>query len=1188
MAIHKRTLSLALFALGALAVGATVGSGCAISRGDRSIVQPLALNKSQFEGQWYYQKTLIDAPYDAPGVFIGSTSDGFKIRWEVTERYLYAFTIQPNVRNADSTVAPVAAWPIYGHFTVRYMINYSTGQPSNIIGEDYADKPWYDRPHFRVSWDRTVITDFTDFSWIYQIFGYIMREAPANARPEQIQITPDYMDIVNEEIISPGLGPLISKLNNDMPVTSYRVKYRHSFRKIGKSTYTPQPMNDDQFEKFGYFRTLIINNHIDRGLVDWSYKYYANRHNVATQAELDDYKAKNTPQADRKPEQIVYYMSPNFPEHMKSTAHQLVADWNVAFQRALNRPGQKVLDLRENDHGLPRGQKRNIGDIRYKFIYWVDRPSESSPLGYGPSFGDTDTGEIVSSAAYMYGVAMQRSVNRFLLYYDMISGRYSDEDLRNGKDYLDIVNNFGSTDPGTKTQPLTSVNGIPIMPPAYQGFDIQKAVDYVKGPSFQEQNRLLRKVDRSAIQARLAMIDRKPSLKWAMMNDEMLRAFFPDVDSAKLRANIEDPAIQNVLEGYAHPANMMRLTGLRKVKEENDIFSRHNVIREGYIDPALSKFVQNNKHLSRSELESLMARMIFRWVEAHEFGHTLGLRHNFQASADEPNYFDEYFELKKKQGGNTPGEDKDPRHPWYYMYSSVMDYVGEMYASSVGVGKYDHAAIMYAYGNLLELTNQDELQGYLDKIEAKVKETKYYQGIFKELKVTKTPLQTFQGLNKETLFRTNQIVMKIEGILADGTTQPILTLNADDLSGRDGMRAVFTLFGIAPTGTRFYSDGTPFLELQNVPLKRRPYKFCSDELVGQNPYCNRWDTGANPTEIVENMIRRYDGFYPLRNWSRGQRYYRLSSGYLYGLISQFSVISIFYQNWIWRVINEADYDGSLEFYNQLAAISRGTAFLSRVIHTPEPGHHIYDNTSNSYVSTAQQGPDSLEVPIGAGRHFYSRLQQDELGLAMYRFERIGTLYDKYVALLTFATRDWDLAVNSLNFFYVNFADYFSRDDVFDLMTGAISGVFEKRFATTYKDRMIEPNFHPVLQYVTMYMAMTLLNSGFFGNTFTHYMTVAILGSGDSWTAPQGSKTISFTSTSGSRQFFAVQTADGRSISYKLVERGKQFAEKIKELKAAQPTSAVNQAQIQDLEAKLRWVETVLNSMKAYVSVFYED
>lgn len=336
------------------------------------------------------------------------------------------------------------------------------------------------------------------------------------------------------------------------------------------------------------------------------------------------------------------------------------------------------------------------------------------------------------------------------------------------------------------------------------------------------------------------------------------------------------------------------------------------------------------------------------------------------------------------------------------------------------------------------------------------------------------------------------------------------------------------------------------------------------------------------------MIRRYDGNYPLSNWNRGRRFWRLGGWYLGARIDQYPAWS--------RTSSKTGSSApstktpSKVHPNTSTNLRRSNAVSpsSTAISTPEPGRHVLNAETNGYVPSADPNKTNpLDVPVGVGRYFYSKLQQDEMGLGMYRFDRIGTMYDKYIALLTLAIRDWGLNVNRLDFFFVNFSDFFSKDDVHNIYAGAISGQFEKKYSMTYGDKTIAPNWHPLLQYFGMFIAMAELNSGLFGNTYTHYMTVGVTGNGSAWTPPQGADTVQFTNAAGTRTYFAVQTNDQKSIAYKLVSRGREVAEKIKVLRAAQPTSAVIQAELQEKEAELRQLETVVIMMKRYVQVFYE-
>src|SRR6185369_15512475 len=90
------------------------------------------------------------------------------------------------------------------------------------------------------------------------------------------------------------------------------------------------------------------------------------------------------------------------------------------------------------------------------------------------------------------------------------------------------------------------------------------------------------------------------------------------------------------------------------------------------------------------------------WVVSHEVGHTLGLRHNFRASAATPNNKLQDVSWTREHG----------------LYDSVMEYPapniavnrreqGDYYTQSVG--DYDMWAIEYGYKPIEALTPQDEV-----------------------------------------------------------------------------------------------------------------------------------------------------------------------------------------------------------------------------------------------------------------------------------------------------------------------------------------------------------------------------------------------------------------------------------------------------------------------------------------------
>lgn len=97
---------------------------------------------------------------------------------------------------------------------------------------------------------------------------------------------------------------------------------------------------------------------------------------------------------------VVYYLSKNFPQHLKPATYAVFAAWNQAFRSAL---GKDLLELRENS-----GQE--LGDLRYSLIGYVDTAEENGLLGYGPSVVNPRTGEILKGDVYVYGNTLKHAI----------------------------------------------------------------------------------------------------------------------------------------------------------------------------------------------------------------------------------------------------------------------------------------------------------------------------------------------------------------------------------------------------------------------------------------------------------------------------------------------------------------------------------------------------------------------------------------------------------------------------------------------------------------------------------------------------------------------------------------------------------------------------------------------------------
>ena len=130
-------------------------------------------------------------------------------------------------------------------------------------------------------------------------------------------------------------------------------------------------------------------------------------------------------------------------------------------------------------------------------------------------------------------------------------------------------------------------------------------------------------------------------------------------------------------------------------------------------------------------------------------------------------------------------------------------------------------------------------------------------------------------------------------------------------------------------------------EAQNLTLK--DFKYCTDENIGINAGCKRFDLGTSYTEIVQNLIRDYENAYTSRNFRDGRASFSQMTDLNYlsrvsGLFRELRLMmeSVERIKYNFKVADDAPEWESIAFLKDLRqAAALGGSFMANVILVPD-------------------------------------------------------------------------------------------------------------------------------------------------------------------------------------------------------------------------------------------------------------
>ncbi len=1156
-------VGLLVAALGALA---TI-SGCPEPRAPIDQTQANAIPKSLFEGEWYFQRTVVDVPYETEFTFIGDQGELERIRWRIEENMLVAVRSYQRITDSDPDLAPdgeyegapVAAWPIESHFDIRRDYNTTTGEETNVIVENVDDRQWHERDYIRVDWSSQVLSNWNFYA------PEVVDVSPLNyavtdpTHPDAPTWSDQYIEVTNAFLAQPitetdpdfpedGAVPLCWYFYHFDDCAPAEIKVANSFMKVGERDFEPAVWTGNDMELFGYFDVQRWGYDEQYGTTNTGRVRFQSKWDIwqrshddrpcAMEEDCNDVLGSTCdvvtdectlPYRDRAVRTIPYYASPEMDPRFQQVSQEIFDQWNPAFADTINGlrfwecldegidedtcaadedPSIEVFVFCPNNPVIagdpaecgPVGFAPRLGDLRYNFLWSVANPQRGGPFGFGPAQLDPKTGEIISASAIMYEAAIRSYGAWARDVVQLLNGEIDESEYVQGETVSDWVSarqeDANSPVQYTETRArelaadvqLHYKHALPHLAPpnaprtpAFKSKALTASREALKELSWLNSDG-----DRSRVRAQ--------ALMGTQIEDLLLTAEArfaagqyptdPITDTTRRRAS----PLRRVAQDRFRRATRARM-------ERN---AERCVYHRQFADPSVQGQAAELAGVDPEEIRWILMEGLFRGTAAHEFGHTLGLRHNLEGSADPLNYGADYWALR--DDGSMGPRYLDPETPAElggrireYQYSSVMDYLSRFNSDAAGAKPYDKAAIKFGYGRMLEVM-------YDDAQDVPLPDGQWAGSIANSIYLYQLlgwPGAIEYDDDGALLMRHYTEFPAIFGDLDNTIDVPRRLM--DDYWG---LAAEFD----SPHTYLNYGEGYP----------AKPYKFCSDEFAGSGLTCIYFDEGADLYEIPNDLSRRYEAWYIFNNFARDQMFFT-PDGYSYDIWASYfeSLISL-NQWWVLNAqdlyateVEGDDVDGFLQQTDGFGPFTMGVResfnMLARTLARPTVGSFLQqeDTDGNTRWDEVWWEPEDSENPfrvgLSEGRYPDTSWDFDQGYFWDDAVERVGYFHDKVLAMESlFDPRTYFLGQDSasdLRGFRVNFASNFYpqlRELVGNLMVGNRNGfsAWEVDDVLTFPDYAdidwqaplgavaIDPNADFTIQLHSMVLGLVLLPDTF--------------------------------------------------------------------------------------------------------------
>jgi len=693
------------------------------------------------------------------------------------------------------------------------------------------------------------------------------------------------------------------------------------------------------------------------------------------------------------------------------------------------------LEFATEDRAENRFEWQREGDLRYSFYSWVEE-NNSGWAGYGPSSADPQTGQIISAGAHAAGTYFRTASNYAADLVRFMNGDITEEDLYYANQVRDYQEEVQDQSDRTMSQALTPQGKREITRRATAGLEEVHTIDDVSptrfnsrpdiadlpdvfrklGPQGVEQQANLMSlaaVEAKRADTRFTDFLRRPEVKSLLMADPKMHLTITAMAQERVGArNVTDEDIEIAFLELNNPELVMWRDRRRLMfNAERNVLSAADFNRAMDILVTYQGVADAFKGKDRAEIQNYFINKMAVGTQLHEVGHTVGLRHNFNASMDALNYHDEWWELQKAVLEGKITEEEITRLPadkakeilgdvideaeqddlqyineTEFRLASVMDYTGDLTGRFAGLGKYDQAAINFVYAGSVQVWD-DEVQTKLPNGLA----TEFFLAGYQELP------EVLSGV-PATEDETQRRIAGIDNIL---NGRKWVSIAEARRLRTEGIQANTSNY----LREQFSESNQPY---QNMEV---PYNFCSDDRADFQLGCDVFDWGSNFREIVNHNFNIYRKLQPFYRYKRQRLHqYGETIGSFYGFVwrTMASSARAFRFFSIYRLWDLGSYTDDL----REAAIDAAN-FYVEVLATPEPGVYckynqdfddfraglswFYD-VKNTYLPSRNsfaggECDDQIVIQPGVGQYYNYDITQ-EYG---FRVRYVGTFIDKLAA-----------------------------------------------------------------------------------------------------------------------------------------------------------------------------------------------